>query len=88
MEFLTPSLIFILLAILVLFVYVVLNFLIFYHLIRFGIGTQPKKIGIVFIAGSMMLFCINALFFLVVDFSLIPEQLGKVFGGIFTLTHL
>ncbi len=39
-------------------------FFILYHLIRFGVSTQPKKIAIVFIIGSVMLSLITTLFFI------------------------
>lgn len=38
-------------------------FTVLYHLIRFGIGTLPKKIAIVFLAGSIMFSMITLLFF-------------------------
>ncbi len=39
------------------------TFVILYHLIRFGIGNQPKRIAIVFLAGSLILSIITTLFF-------------------------
>ena len=38
-------------------------FVIMYHLIRFGVGNQPKKIAIIFLAGSLFLSIITTLFF-------------------------
>lgn len=39
-------------------------FFILYHLIRFGVSTQPKKIAIVFIIGSVLLSLITTLLFI------------------------
>lgn len=38
-------------------------FVILYHLIRFGISSQPKKIAIIFLTGSLILSVITTLFF-------------------------
>jgi hypothetical protein len=39
------------------------TFVILYHLIRFGVGNQPKKIAAVFLTGSLILSIITTLFF-------------------------
>jgi hypothetical protein len=44
------------------------TFVVLYHLIRFGIGNQPKRIAIVFLAGSLILSIITTLFFAQVIF--------------------
>jgi hypothetical protein len=44
-------------------IYWCMSFTILYHLIRFGVGTLPKKIAIVFLAGGIMLSVITVLFF-------------------------
>lgn len=41
-------------------------FFILYHLIRFGVSSQPKKIALVFIIGSILLSLITTLFFIAV----------------------
>jgi len=38
-------------------------FFVMYHLIRFGVGNQPKKIALLFMAGSLALSVITTLFF-------------------------
>lgn len=43
-------------------VYWTFAFLILYHLIRFGVGNQPKKIALFFLAGSLVLSIIASLF--------------------------
>ncbi len=45
------------------------TFIILYHLIRFGISNQPKRIAIVFLAGSLILSIITTLFFAQVIFN-------------------
>lgn len=44
------------------------TFVILYHLIRFGIGNQPKRIAMTFLAGSLILSIITTLFFAQVIF--------------------
>ena len=39
------------------------SFLILYHLIRFGVSGQPKKIAIVFLAGSIVLSMVAVLLY-------------------------
>lgn len=46
-----------------LLVYWVCSFLILYHLIRFGVSGQPKKIAVVFLAGSIVLTIIAVLLY-------------------------
>jgi hypothetical protein len=45
-------------------------FFILYHLIRFGVGVQPKKISLIFISGSVLLSLVTTLFFIQVFISL------------------
>ncbi|MFH0804529.1 MAG: hypothetical protein V1896_02925 [Candidatus Zambryskibacteria bacterium] len=63
MNFVSPGLIFTVLALLVVFGYWIFNFIILYHLLRFGIGVQPKKFAAVFLLGSILLFSVNVMFF-------------------------
>lgn len=49
--------------ILVIAVYVIGGFIILYHLIRFGIGNQPKIAAFVFFSGSVILVLFTAVFF-------------------------
>jgi ABC-type multidrug transport system permease subunit len=39
------------------------SFVLLYHLIRFGVGSQPKKIALFFFIGSLVLSIITTLFF-------------------------
>jgi hypothetical protein len=48
---------------LIMLVYWTGAFVILYHLIRFGVGDQPKKIAVIFLAGSLFLSIITTLFF-------------------------
>jgi hypothetical protein len=45
------------------------TFVVLYHLIRFGIGSQPKRIAVVFLSGSLILSIITTLFFAQVIFA-------------------
>ena len=44
-------------------IYWIMSFTILYHLIRFGVGTLPKKIAIIFLAGGIVLSVVTVLFF-------------------------
>jgi len=48
-------------------------FVTIYHLIRFGVGTHPKIVAAIYLAGSGGLFSISALLFLLVDFPLVVQ---------------
>ena len=53
----------------VMLVYWTGTFVILYHLIRFGVGSQPKKIAAIFLSGSLILSIITTLFFAQVIFT-------------------
>jgi hypothetical protein len=53
--------------------YWTMAFLVLYHLIRFGVSGQPKKIAIFFLAGSLVLTIITILLYSQVDLSTIPS---------------
>lgn len=48
-------------------VYWIVVFFILYHLIRFGVSGQPKKIAVVFLGGSLLLTLITTLLYSSVD---------------------
>lgn len=75
MDFLTPALIGILLVVLTLLVYWVTVFIVFYHLIRFGVGTQPKKIALLFLLGAIEFFFVCVALFVSVDWPKAMEGL-------------
>ncbi len=62
--------------------YWIYNFVIFYHLTRFGIGAQPKKIAAVFMLGSLLLFALAILLFFMIDFSAIQNSFALGFGSL------
>ena len=74
MDTISIEFIFLTLFFLGLFLYWVFNFTIIYHLIRFGIGIQPKKFVAVFLFGSVALFFVTIFIFANIDV-----------GGIFNL---
>jgi hypothetical protein len=51
-----------------LFGYWIFNFIIIYHLSRFGIGVQPKKFAVVFFLGAVGLFFLSAIIFASLNF--------------------
>ena len=55
-------------------VYWIFIFVIFYHLTRFGIGTQPKKFATIFLVGSVILFFISTSFFMNIDTNLLKNK--------------
>ncbi len=54
---------FFLIGAIVLLIYWVFNFIVLYHLTRFGIGTLPKKIALVFLLGNISLFFLSVIFY-------------------------
>ena len=58
-----------LLAILVFIGFWLFSFIILYHLIRFGIGTAPKKTSVIFMIGSVALFSLTFTTYLKLDLS-------------------
>ncbi|MGB3922187.1 MAG: hypothetical protein WBL19_02850 [Minisyncoccia bacterium] len=53
----------------VLVIYWIFAFVTVYHLTRFGIGTQPKRIAGIFLTGSLILSAALIIFFIKVDIS-------------------
>lgn len=74
MLFLDPNLIFIILSSLLIFLFWLFVFVIFYHLVRFGVGTQPKAGAAIFVFGSLTLFFMSILFFSNIDWSIIINK--------------
>lgn len=67
-----------LIALIVFFVFLLLYlwyaFSIVYHLIRFGIGTQPKTLALIFFIGSIIIFAAAITAYLRIDWSDFSEQ--------------
>ena len=51
------------------------TFSIIYHLIRFGVGREPKVLALIFFMGSFILFVLALLFYLNIDWEEIIQQL-------------
>ncbi len=51
----------------VLAIYSWYTFAIIYHLIRFGVGTKPKRMALIFFIGSFVLFSIAIITYLKID---------------------
>jgi hypothetical protein len=87
-DFLTPGIILALLILLTLAVYWITSFIIFYHLIRFGVGTQPKMIAFLFLLGSIALFFGSVMCFSAVDFEAAGKSLVTLLGSLFQTNYL
>lgn len=72
-----PEIILNLVAIGILLVYWGVVFVIFYHLARFGIGVQPKRLAVIFLFGSVILSGVAVILFMRINVnalvSLIPQ---------------
>ena len=88
MDFVTAKLIFAFVILFFLLIYWVFNFIILYHLARFGVGTQPKKFAIVFLIGSVALFFASVLLFANLDFNLIKNQIKEITNLFFNVKYL
>ena len=83
MDILSFKLIVDLLIVIFIALYWIFNFIVFYHLIRFGIGTQPKTFAAVFLLGSIILFSFSVTLFGNIDTKDLGRQFEKLGGGIF-----
>jgi len=63
--------------------FIVQVFFITYHLIRFGIGSKPKIIALIFFSGSWLLFVTLVIMWLRVDLSMIFDLIPK--GQLFNI---
>jgi hypothetical protein len=88
MDFFTPIVIGVVLILITLLIYWATTFIIFYHLIRFGIGTQPKKIAFIFLLGAIGLFFMSVSAFTIVDFPGAQKSLISLVGGFVNTTYL
>lgn len=47
----------------------VMSFVILYHLTRFGVGVQPKRVAVTFLLGAVTLFCLCVTLLIKLDVS-------------------
>jgi hypothetical protein len=87
MEFISGKLFLALVILFLFFLYWIFNFIILYHLARFGVGTQPKTFAAVFLLGSIALFFICILLFESVDIKEVGFQLNKIGSEMFKITN-
>ncbi len=87
LEIITPQFIFKIIFVTIPFVFWIFNFIILYHLIRFGVGVQPKKFAAIYLSGSALLFSFAILFFLKVDFLTIKDQLEIIINNSPLVVH-
>jgi len=55
------------LFVIILSIYLWYTFAIVYHLIRFGVGTKPKRMALIFFVGSFILFSATVIFYLKIN---------------------
>lgn len=79
----SPSLIFSLVGLFLFIVYWAYNFVIIYHLARFGVGTLPKKLAAFFMLGSISLFFVSMTLFGALDKNAIKEKVVVIAHNIF-----
>lgn len=88
MDFNSTEFIFTLVFVFFVLVYWIFNFLILYHLTRFGIGTQPKKFSAVFLLGSITLFFVSGSLFAGLDTDVLGQELtGLLKNSNFSITY-
>ena len=64
------------------------NFIVIYHLTRFGIGVQPKKFAAVFLLGAIVLFFISSVLFASLDLNYLKSQLeGVIKNSAFNVSY-
>lgn len=68
-------------------VYWIFNFIILYHLARFGVGVQPKKLAAAFLLGSVVLFSVSVLFLGNIDINKFEGRLDKYLNSSFNVTR-
>ena len=68
-QYLTLSNFVAVIAVALFILYWIHTFTILYHLIRFGVGTRPKQVSLIFLVGSFCLFFLLVLTALSVVFS-------------------
>lgn len=87
MYFVSVKAVFSAIMLIILFGYWVFNFITIYHLMRFGVGTQPKKIAAAFFFGSVILFFVCATFFLNIDREALKNRILKISEEGFNITY-
>jgi len=86
-NFVSVKLIFATIVLLAVFLYWVFNFVTLYHLARFGIGTQPKKMAAVFLLGSITLFSISVLLFASLDINSLKNRFEKLSSSLINIKY-
>jgi hypothetical protein len=68
-------------AFLLIIVYWISVFIIFYHLVRFGVGRQPKILSALFVLGSFILFFISIVLFSNINTGQLNIQLQNIINS-------
>ncbi len=61
--------------------YWIFVFIIFYHLVRFGVGTLPKTLSAFFVLGSLVLFSTCVFLFSTINFGALTQQTLQSING-------
>jgi len=77
-----PETMFYILVLLVFVGYWLFTFTVVYHLIRFGIGTAPKRLASIYLFGSVAFFCVVFLFFASVNMAALKSNIITLVGSI------
>ena len=75
--FLNSALFSIILFVFAFLVYWVNAFFIIYHLVRFGIGTQPKIVALFFFMGSIVFFMSTVISFTQIDIAISLQKFNQ-----------
>ncbi len=83
--FIDLGVVFAAIGLLALAAYWIFNFVLIYHLIRFGVGVQPKRFAAIFLLGSIFLFFLSSKLFTKVDISPFMQNISGFGNGDFNL---
>ncbi len=62
---------------LILLIYMINVFCVVYHLIRFGVGTNPKLVSLIFLVGASLLLMVSMTLLSQIDLNAIWQNFGN-----------
>ena len=86
LDFITPQFMAGVILILLPLLYWGFNFVVIYHLLRFGIGVQPKRFAALYFLGSSVLFWIVIMLFINMDMGSFKTTLRDFITNTFFFT--
>jgi hypothetical protein len=87
MNFLSVGVIFGIIFAIVVVCYWLMVFFMLYHLVRFGIGTAPKRIAVLYLAGSAVLFSTALLCLSAIDLGNIQDRANGTLSSYLPAPH-